>query len=105
MCLKFIFLSLLSTENEFYRNWNLHELVLSATRTFRNIVMVSSLIEDGNQDLSQSTSRNPKSQQYKQWLREESNVEKLVEFHRAVKKLISEPILEILEEQSVVVDF
>lgn len=29
----------------------------------------------------------------------------MVEFHRAVKKLISEPILEILEEQSVVVDF
>ena len=51
VCLKFIFLSLLSSENEFYRNWNLHELVLSATRTFRNIVMVSSLIEDGNQDL------------------------------------------------------
>ncbi len=48
VCLKFIFLSLLHIESDFYRNWNLHELVLSATRTFRNLVMVSALIENGN---------------------------------------------------------
>ena len=99
VCLKFVFLSLLHVENDFYRNWNLHELVLSATRTFRNLVMVSAQLENS------AVAEPRKSQQYKQWLREDSNVDKLVDFHRAVKKLISEPILEILEEQSVVVDF